>query len=125
MVHVTDWYQTLLAATGIEVGYHRSKRVRDSKDDDEEGEEYRVDLDGKNVWNAIQFGEIDKDISTESRELLLDLNPKWCPFSSCGTIRVGPWKFIRGTNMASNTVGEDGDHWQKLSVSLRGTCLVT
>merc|ERR1719242_351317 len=54
VVHVTDWYQTLLAAAGIEIGYHRSNRLRDSKGDGvvDDNEVFRVDLDGKNLWNA-------------------------------------------------------------------------
>lgn len=120
VVHVTDWYQTLLAAAGIEIGYHRSKRLKDSNVLDtmfEDDEMSKVELDGKNLWNAIQRGEVTDDIAAESRELLLDLNSKWCEFSSCGTIRVGSWKYMRGKNMASNADKEDeGKNWQKFSI---------
>ena len=116
VVHVTDWYQTLLSAAGIEVGYHRSSRV---KDEEAEAVQFvdagmgRVDLDGHNLWSAIQRGEVGEEVAAESRELLLDLNPKWCEFTSCGSMRVVPWKYIRGTNMGSNAEGEDADQWQK------------
>ena len=124
LVHVTDWYPTLLSAAGIEVNHITSKRLHNKHDDenDEVGDDVRfdkngvgnIDIDGKDIWNAIQFGDITDDISIDNREILLDLNSKWCEFSSCGAIRIGKYKFMRGNNIGTNQEHEDGDTWQRV-----------
>ena len=117
MVSVVDWYPTLLSAAGIEIGYHRSTtrygtNVTDTRFD--ANGVGVVPLDGKNVWNAIQFGEVTEDISAQSRELLLDLDKAGvCSFTSCGALRSGKWKFIRGENMGVNSSTSDGNQWHE------------
>jgi len=111
---VVDWYPTLLSAAGIEPGYHRSRTLygngeaADSRFDDTP----TVPLDGKDLWRAIQFGEVTEDIAVESRELLLDVDfTETCEFSSCGALRSGRWKFIRGAVMGVNESVTDGKQW--------------
>ena len=110
-----DWYPTLLSAAGIEVGYHRSQDLYDSDELDTRFDDDEVDdvpLDGNDIWRAIQFGDVSDEISIESRELLLDLNEGGqCAFSSCGAIRSGKWKFIRGENMGVDTNETRGKEW--------------
>ena len=107
-MHITDWYPTLLSAAGADIGYHRSTRLRatDSVDSryDDNGVTNNIPLDGKDLWSVIQFGTVsDDEISYDEREILLDLNPELnCTFSSCGAIRKGDWKYIRGANMIRN-----------------------
>lgn len=118
MVHITDWYPTLLSAAGIEVGYHRSTKLYDSDEIDTRFDDVEYDtipLDGKDLWNAIQYGEITDDISVSERELLLDLDGHHlnCSFSTCGAIRRGHWKFIRGANVVRSTEFTRGAHWQR------------
>jgi len=103
IVHVSDWYQTLLSAAGLSVEYARSSRMYRSEAIDNRFESNgvsHVPLDGEDLWSAIQFGTVDDSISSESRELLLDINVEGtCQSSSCGAIRSGKWKYLRGANM--------------------------
>ena len=121
---VVDWYPTLLSAAGIETGYVRSVRLYGSDEEDTRFDDNGVGtipLDGKDVWKAIQYGEVTDDISTQSRELLLDLDyTETCLFSSCGAIRSGRWKFIRGAVMGVNESVTNGTQWLKLCVLERG-----
>ena len=107
LVHVTDWYPTLLSAASAEVGHHRSTKLygTESLDARYDGNGVAdIPLDGKDLWNAIQFGATTDDIAYDEREVLLDLNSELnCSFSSCGVIRKGDWKYIRGANMVRNT----------------------
>ena len=114
-MHISDWYPTLLSAAGAQMTYPKSKKLHlDDKEDDRflnngVGE---VPLDGKNLWNVIQFGEINDEIAYEKRELLLDLNPMGnCSFSACGAIRKGDWKFIRGANMLYSAEAKSFPDW--------------
>merc|ERR1712048_482482 len=68
--------------------------------------------DGIDMWEYIN-GEAEDDVYfDEEREILLDLKEVWCPFTSCGAIRVGRYKFIRGNNIASLLPDhDDGDKW--------------
>jgi len=115
MVSVVDWYPTLLSAAGIEPQYYRSMRLYDNDSTDTRFVDNgvgTVPLDGQDVWSAIQFGDVAAEISVDHRELLLDLDAGGiCSFSSCGAIRKGQWKFIRGENMGVNSSSSDGNQW--------------
>jgi len=111
LMHVADWYPTLLSAAGLEVGYHLSTKLYQS-----EAEDVRfvgngvgvVPLDGLDLWGSIQFDEVDPLSSSESREMLIDLNNVGqCDASSCGAIRSGKWKYLRGGNMGVEDETED------------------
>ena len=107
LVHIVDWYPTLLSAAGIKVDYVKSQKLFNDLTPDKsfKNMEYdKIPLDGKDLWNAIQNNEISDDISINSRELLLDLDQVYCEFESCGAIRIGKYKFIRGAH-----IGSDGD----------------
>eukprot|EP01084_Bolivina_argentea_P127822 226025_1 len=117
IVHVTDWYKTLLSAAGIEPQYITSKKLYNTMDTDirfENNGVGKIEIDGKDIWHAIQYNEINNEISIESREVLLDLNQQWCEFSSCGAIRIGKWKFLRGNNIGTNDDIPDDDQWQRV-----------
>ena len=120
MVSVVDWYPTLLAAAGIEIGYHRSTTMYNTSKVDTRFDNNGVGvvpLDGKNLWDAIQKGEIADDTSVENRELLLDLDKGGvCSFTSCGAIRYGHWKFIRGENMGVNSSTTSGNQWHRFVI---------
>ena len=122
MVHITDWYPTLLSAAGIEVGYHRSTKLYGSEETDtrfDDVEYGTIPLDGMDLWSAIQFGDVAESISLEKREILLDLDGHhWnCTFSTCGALRKGHWKFIRGANMVRSTKLTEGHDWQRHDAS--------
>ena len=117
LVHMVDWYPTLLSAAGLDIGYHRSKRLRDSEEDDDRFDHIpygTVEIDGKDIWTAIQFAEFEGERSYEQRELVLDLDSHLlnCTFTSCGAIRKGDWKFIRGANEARAAPTIGGHQWQ-------------
>jgi len=118
LIHIIDWYPTLLAAANIQVGHHRSTKLHEDSDKSpfETTTKFTVPLDGKNLWNAINYGDIDDDVSVQNRELVLDLNGEGCPFSSCGALRVGPWKYLRGSNiilLSEQILDHGGDsNWQ-------------
>ena len=105
LVHVTDWYPTLLSAAGADIGYHRSTKLHNTDSMDvrfvDNAVMNDIPLDGKDLWDVIQFGTVSNDeISYDEREILLDLNTELnCTFSACGAIRKGDWKYIRGANM--------------------------
>jgi len=82
IVHVIDWYPTLLSAANLPVTYATSNKKFESMDP----------LDGVDMWPAI-VGE-DPSSNLLSRELLLDLDPYECTTGLCGSIRVGQWKYI-------------------------------
>ena len=66
IAYVADWYPTLLAAAGIEIGYHRSTTLYESEEEDDRFDDSGVGvvpLDGKDLWSAIQFGEIEEAVS--------------------------------------------------------------
>lgn len=123
IMHVADWYPTLLSAAGFEVGYERSTKLYSSEDEDmrfvDNGVSH-VPLDGLDMWGAIQYGQIDDDISTDFREVLLDLNSEGhCDYTACGAIRIGKWKYMRGGNMGVedenvelNTLLSDNGYYQ-------------
>jgi len=115
VVSVVDWYPTLLSAAGIEVGYQRSRTLYGSDELDTRFDAMSpgtVPLDGKDVWSAIQYGTVPDELSSKSREVLLDLDrTETCLFSSCGAIRSGRWKFIRGANMGVNESVTNGSQW--------------
>ena len=117
LVHVTDWYPTLLSAASAEVGHHRSTKLygTESLDARYDGNGVAdIPLDGKDLWNAIQFGHISEEINYAEREILLDLDDMLnCTFSACGAIRKGKWKYIRGANMVRNTVSVGFKEWQR------------
>ena len=122
LVHIIDWYPTLLSAAGIKVGHHRSTKLytKMSADDRFDDLSFTVPLDGKDLWSAIQDGSVGEDISTDSRVLLLELNGKNCEFSSCGALRVGPWKFIRGAQIcleSDDIISKGGPQWQRYALS--------
>lgn len=128
IVSVVDWYPTLLSAAGIDVGYHRSQSLYQSEEEDTRFDDSGVGdvpLDGRDLWDAIQFNQVSDEISVESRELLLDLDyTETCLFSSCGAIRSGRWKFIRGAVMGVNESVTNGSQWFRFVtlVKLRGRC---
>jgi len=115
IVSVVDWYPTLLSAAGIDVGYHRSQSLYQSDEEDTRFDDNGVGdvpLDGRDLWDAIQFNKVSDEISVQSRELLLDLDyTETCLFSSCGAIRSGRWKFIRGAVMGVNESITNGTQW--------------
>jgi len=118
VVHMTDWYRTLLSAAGLEVGYYRSKRIGGSDEDDTRFDHIpygTVELDGVDIWQSIQYGNYEGAMKYEDREILLDLDSHInnCTFNSCGALRKGKWKFLRGANQAraSPTIG--GKQWQR------------
>lgn len=121
LVHVTDWYPTLLemiGADGPDLSATSRRVFGDSAKEELEElvDEFAVPIDGRSVWRAIQFGEEDEDVSEidiNEREVLMDLNNEFCAFSSCGTLRSGRWKYLRGSNMVTNMEWGDGDQWQR------------
>jgi len=62
---------------------------------------------------GIQFGDEESELSEMSRDVLMDLNGEYCAWSSCGTLRSGRWKYLRGSNMVTNMEWGDGDQWQR------------
>ena len=136
IVHSVDWYRTLLSAADIDVSYVRSTRLVGSEDTDTRFEANgvgHVPIDGMDLWDAIQFGSVDDSVSSESRELLLDLNAEGtCDSSSCGAIRWGKWKYLRGANMgvenddADLTTALETDYyvqWRRYFASFSGNTL--
>jgi len=120
IVSVTDWYPTLLSAAQIDPGYYKSLSLYDTFDVDvrflHDGVG-KIPLDGYDLWGAIQFGEVNDLISSDSRELLLDLDDGGtCNFDSCGAIRSGKWKFIRGHNMGVNESITNGTQWGSFNI---------
>ena len=96
---MTDWYLTLLSAAGIEAVYPRSQRLSgsDSLDMRFEGD-WMAPTDGLDLWSAINYGVIDGALRSESREILVDLDGAFeCDYTSCGALRAGNWKFVRGS----------------------------
>eukprot|EP00484_Ammonia_sp_Unknown_P020596 CAMPEP_0197053618 /NCGR_PEP_ID=MMETSP1384-20130603/27844_1 /TAXON_ID=29189 /ORGANISM="Ammonia sp." /LENGTH=667 /DNA_ID=CAMNT_0042486549 /DNA_START=2482 /DNA_END=4485 /DNA_ORIENTATION=- len=123
IVHITDWYPTLLEAAGVDAAHIKSKKLHNTQDEDVRFETNgvgKIHLDGKSVWRAIQFDETNEEISVDSREILLDLNDEYCEFSSCGALRSGHWKFLRGASIGTVKLavsGEEyknGDQWQRV-----------
>ena len=117
MVSIVDWYPTLLSAANLEIGHHRSLKLYNSTEPDTRFADSGIGdipLDGQDIWWAIQYGEITDEIAIDSRELLLDLNEEGeCSFASCGAIRSGRYKFIRGLNMGVNSSITNGNQWQR------------
>mmetsp|Transcript_38458 Transcript_38458/g.34005 ORF Transcript_38458/g.34005 Transcript_38458/m.34005 type:complete len:727 (-) Transcript_38458:186-2366(-) len=127
-MHFVDWYPTLLSAAGLDVNYHRSRKLYETEEnfdadtrtffpdrrwDDTPNQE----LDGIDMWDYISGEDEDDAYFDQKREVLLDLKEVWCPFSSCGALRIGRYKFIRGDNIASLLPDyDDGDKW------FRGYC---
>lgn len=103
LVHTVDWYKTLLSAAGLDVSYARSTTLVNSDDIDDRFDDNgvgEIPLHGEDLWSAIQYGDVDAAISKDEREILLDLNTDGtCESTSCGAIRIGKWKFLRGANM--------------------------
>eukprot|EP01083_Nonionella_stella_P219711 786751_1 len=122
-MHIIDWYPTLLSVAGLDINYKRSKKLYEIEEnfdpiaqifiDDMKWEQTQdIELDGIDMWDYIQGDEIDEEYFNSEREILLDLKEVWCPFSSCGAIRIGKFKFIRGNNIASLLPDySDGDKW--------------
>jgi len=126
MVHIIDWYPTLLSAAGIKVGHKKSTKFYSklSSADRFDDQSFTVPLDGKDLWSAIQTGNVEEDISIDSRQLLLELNGKHCEFSSCGALRDGKWKFIRGENIcleSQDIFNHGGPQWQSNFAICEGT----
>lgn len=98
---ITDWYPTLLSAAGIETTYPRSRRLHGTDSLDMRFEDDDMEpLDGMDLWPAISTGDLSDAFGgeSESREILIDLDgASGCQYSSCGAIRAGNWKFIRGS----------------------------
>eukprot|EP00486_Rosalina_sp_Unknown_P009847 CAMPEP_0201596470 /NCGR_PEP_ID=MMETSP0190_2-20130828/193146_1 /ASSEMBLY_ACC=CAM_ASM_000263 /TAXON_ID=37353 /ORGANISM="Rosalina sp." /LENGTH=465 /DNA_ID=CAMNT_0048056835 /DNA_START=32 /DNA_END=1426 /DNA_ORIENTATION=- len=100
-VHVTDWYQTLLSASNIELNYERSKKLHASSIDIDSDDEidtkwdyiddYNIEIpiDGKDIWNAIQNNIIDDELL--GREILLHLDEIDCDYESCGALIYQNW----------------------------------
>lgn len=120
MVHIMDWYPTLLSAASVEVEHKRSTKLSVktllAQSTDPFDNSITVPLDGQDLWSAIQHGIVSDDVSIDSRELLIELNGKHCEFSSCGALRVGNWKFVRGENICleSQDISNHGSpQWQR------------
>merc|ERR1712176_231130 len=109
-------YPTLLSAAGLEVKYARSTRLfspipnlRDAKWDNRKP----MELDGINMWSYIQHGVEDDNYFKNEREILLDLNDVWCEHSSCGALKIGRYKYLRGNNIATLLPDYAGDDWDR------------
>ena len=118
LVHVTDWYPTLLSAAGAEVGHHRSKKLYGKTTPDnrykDTGVIKNIPIDGKDLWDVIAQGMVQDAVSWKKREILLDLDDMLnCTFSACGAIRKGDWKYIRGANMVRNEHSVGFTEWQR------------
>jgi len=80
IIHVTDWYPTLLSAAGLEVTYATH------------GQKVLHPIDGIDMWDVIKGDSTDSNLQT--REVLLSLDPYSCGLDFCGAIRYGNYKFI-------------------------------
>jgi len=80
MIHVTDWFPTILSAVGID--YDNSN------------------LDGMNVWDTIKSGTVSDE--QEDREIVLYLNPNECNLEVCGAMYWQNFKFVY-TNVGTTT----------------------
>ena len=123
LVHMTDWYPTLLSAAGLEIGFHRSTKMYQTDELDTQFDDIpygTVEIDGMDIWSAIQHGVYDGEVEYEQRELVLDLDShvENCTFTSCGAMRKGNWKFLRGANEARPSATIGGMQWQKYVLSL-------
>ena len=113
--HITDWYPTLLSAAGLK--FTNAKSI-DTWDWDNNVRKFQklyedqyIELDGIDLWEIIQNGYSKDDslVSMDSREILLDMDSeKNCDFDSCGAIRIGDWKYVRG-----NEIDADMDLWNR------------
>jgi len=113
-MHVTDWYATLLSAAGLEVQYVRSTRLYQSSAVDETWSNTpRIQLNGMNMWPFITQHQTDDAFFENEREILLNVNNVWCPFSSCGALRRGRFKYIRGDNVGTLLPEYDGSDWDR------------
>eukprot|EP01084_Bolivina_argentea_P307107 530763_1 len=102
LMHITDWYQTLLSVAGLDVHYERSKRLYDVNDeikDNRWDNTKEIELDGINMWDYIQGIKEDDKYFEYKRETLLDLKDGGCDLESCGALRIGRYKYIRGNTV--------------------------
>ena len=98
-IHMVDWYPTLMAAANLDINYHRSTRLFSKMEDLRDNrwlDTEEIELDGINMWPYIQESETDDDYFENEREILLDLNDVWCQHKSCGALKIGRYKYIRG-----------------------------
>ena len=105
------------------MNYHRSRRLYEIEEnfdaetktflpDERWNETPELKLDGIDMWDYINGEDEDDEYFDKEREVLLDFKDVWCPFSSCGALRIGRYKFIRGDNIASLLPDyDDGDKW--------------
>lgn len=108
-VHATDWYRTLLSAAGLNVQHERSRRLYTGTTGNSavdmrwqylEDKGMQIDIDGLDLWNAIQFGIVEDALV--DREILLHLDEVDCPHAACGALLSGHWKLIRGPQLCNN-----------------------
>ena len=60
MVHITDWYPTILSAVGIEIEHIKSKKLHGTRDEDVRFDGNgvgRVHIDGKDIWVRYNSGD--------------------------------------------------------------------
>eukprot|EP00484_Ammonia_sp_Unknown_P016451 CAMPEP_0197034286 /NCGR_PEP_ID=MMETSP1384-20130603/12442_1 /TAXON_ID=29189 /ORGANISM="Ammonia sp." /LENGTH=634 /DNA_ID=CAMNT_0042464193 /DNA_START=33 /DNA_END=1934 /DNA_ORIENTATION=+ len=115
-MHIVDWYPTLMSAAGLEVNYKRSTRLHSTVEDLRDNrwiDTEEMELDGIDMWQYIQGEQSDDDYFENEREILLDLNEVWCAHSSCGALRIGRFKYIRGNNIATLLPDYDGSDWDR------------
>lgn len=104
VIHVTDWYPTILSAIGL-------------SDDQIFNKKRERSLDGKNMWNAIQYGT--KDIAADvERDFLYNVDSYECSSDKvCGAYRYGKYKLIAASN-----VNADNAFWtSKYALRARDT----
>ena len=83
-----------MSAAGLEVTYAKSLKTKDDSNGIELFDDVHVELDGIDLWDAIQNGVITDEY--KNREIVLDMDPLECIYKSCGAIMWGKWKYIRG-----------------------------
>merc|ERR1712087_364633 len=94
---MVDWYPTLLSAAAIEAAYPRSLRLEGTTVLDTRFEaDSMAPLDGLSLWDVIN-GKDDEAVHSDSREVMIDLvGVSDCSYGSCGALRAGNWKLVRG-----------------------------
>eukprot|EP00486_Rosalina_sp_Unknown_P009003 CAMPEP_0201593624 /NCGR_PEP_ID=MMETSP0190_2-20130828/191170_1 /ASSEMBLY_ACC=CAM_ASM_000263 /TAXON_ID=37353 /ORGANISM="Rosalina sp." /LENGTH=482 /DNA_ID=CAMNT_0048052889 /DNA_START=479 /DNA_END=1924 /DNA_ORIENTATION=+ len=115
-MHMVDWYPTLMSAAGLDVNYERSTKLASTVDDLRDIKwlaKEEMELDGVDMWPYINNGETDDDYFENEREILLDLNDVWCHHESCGALKIGRYKYIRGNNIATLMPDYDGADWDR------------
>ena len=98
-MHMVDWYPTLMSAAGLEINYVKSTRLYSTDDnllDTKWVNAEQIELDGIDMWPYINGKETNDEYFENEREILLDLNDVWCQYESCGALRIGRYKYIRG-----------------------------